>query len=77
MDWPNARKCFFILNLIILAITPLLLLSTLQSLLSVLDWFCAKGKGKGKAVPLQAWSGPDGSRKLRFPDYMATVQDGF
>jgi hypothetical protein len=25
---------------------------------------------KGKAVPLQAWSGPDGSRKLRFPDYM-------
>jgi hypothetical protein len=26
-----------------------------------------KGKGKGKAVPLQAWSGPEGSRKLRFP----------
>jgi hypothetical protein len=22
-----------------------------------------KGKGKGKAVPLQAWSGPQGSRK--------------
>jgi hypothetical protein len=22
------------------------------------------GKGKGKAVPLQAWSGPEGSRKL-------------
>jgi hypothetical protein len=22
-------------------------------------------KGKGKAVPLQAWSGPEGSRKLR------------
>jgi len=22
---------------------------------------------KGKAVPLQAWSGPEGSRKLRFP----------
>ena len=22
-------------------------------------------KGKGKAVPLQAWSGPQGSRKLR------------
>ena len=31
---------------------------------------------KGKAVPLQAWSGPEGSRKLGFPDYMATVQDG-
>jgi len=27
-------------------------------------------KGKGKAVPLQASSGPEGSRKLRFPDYM-------
>jgi predicted transcriptional regulator len=31
---------------------------------------------KGKAVPLQAWSGPVGSRKLRFPDYMTTAQDG-
>ena len=26
----------------------------------------------GKAVPLQAWS----SRKLRFPDFMTTAQDG-
>ena len=31
---------------------------------------------KGKAVPLEAWSGPEGSRKLRFPDYMTTSQDG-
>jgi hypothetical protein len=31
---------------------------------------------KGKAVPLQAWSGPEGSRKLRFPDYITTAQDG-
>jgi hypothetical protein len=31
---------------------------------------------KGKAVPLQAWSGPEGSKKLRFPDYMTTAQDG-
>jgi hypothetical protein len=30
----------------------------------------------GKAVPLQAWSCPEGSRKLRFPVYMTTVQDG-
>ena len=28
-------------------------------------------KGKGKAVTLQAWSGPEGSRKLRFLDYKA------
>jgi len=30
---------------------------------------------KGKAVPLQAWSGPEGSRKLRFPDFVTTAQD--
>jgi len=29
-------------------------------------------KGKGKAVPLQAWTGPEGSRKLRFPDFVTT-----
>jgi len=31
---------------------------------------------KGKAVPLQAWSDPEGSRKLRYPDFMTTTQDG-
>ena len=30
---------------------------------------------KGKAVLLQAWSGPEGSRKLSFPDFMTTAQD--
>jgi len=29
---------------------------------------------KGKAVPLQAWSGPESSRKLRFPDFMTIAQ---
>ena len=33
-------------------------------------------KGNGKAVPLQAWGGPEGSRELRFPDFMTTAQDG-
>ena len=33
-------------------------------------------RSEGKAVPLQAWSGPDGSRKLRFRDFMTTAQDG-
>jgi hypothetical protein len=28
-----------------------------------------KGKGKGKEIPLQAWTGPEGSRKLRFPNF--------
>jgi len=31
---------------------------------------------KGKAPPLQAWCGPEGSRNLRFPDYVTTAQDG-
>jgi len=30
---------------------------------------------KGKSVQLQAWSGPECSRKLRFPDFMTTAQD--
>ena len=34
------------------------------------------GKCKGKAVPLQAWTGPEGSRNLRFPDFVTTAQDG-
>ena len=33
-------------------------------------------KGKGKAVPLQAWTDPEGSRKFRFPDYVTMVHDG-
>jgi len=33
-------------------------------------------KNLHKAVPLQAWSGPEGSRKLRFLDFMTTAQDG-
>jgi len=26
-------------------------------------------KHKGKAIPLQAWTGPEGSRRLRPPDF--------
>ena len=29
------------------------------------------GKGKGKAIPLQAWTGSEGSRRLRLPDFNA------
>jgi len=32
--------------------------------------------GKGKAVPLQARMGPEGSRKIRFPHFVTTAQDG-
>ena len=31
---------------------------------------------KGKSVPLQARSGPQGSRKLRISDYMTKAQNG-
>ena len=29
-------------------------------------------KGAGKAIQLQAWTGPEGSRRLRFPDFKTT-----
>jgi hypothetical protein len=32
------------------------------------DIFCIK-KVKGKAVPLQAWTGLEGSRRTRLPDF--------
>ena len=38
--------------------------------------FVDENEGEGKSVPLQAWSGPEGSRKLRFPDFMTTAQEG-
>jgi len=31
--------------------------------------FTTKGKRKGKAIPLQAWTGPEGSRRLRLQDF--------
>jgi hypothetical protein len=33
-----------------------------------------KVKVKGKAIPLQAWKGPEGSRRLRFPDLSVKVK---
>jgi hypothetical protein len=29
--------------------------------------------GKGKAIPLQTWTGPEGSRRLRFPDFKTQI----
>jgi len=31
---------------------------------------------KIKQFPFQAWSGPEGYRKLKFPDFTKTAQDG-
>jgi hypothetical protein len=30
-----------------------------------------KGKGKGKAIPLEAWTSPEASRRLRLTDFKA------
>jgi len=29
-----------------------------------------KGKGKSKAIPLQAWTGTEGSRRVRLSEYL-------
>jgi len=31
--------------------------------------FLGGGKGKGKAISLQAWTGPESYRRLRLPDF--------
>jgi hypothetical protein len=44
----------------------------LQQVFALLSCFAvyvgSKGTGKGKAMTLQAWTGPEGSRKFRLPD---------
>jgi len=46
----------------------------------VLYIYCARSSSmyivKCKAVPLQACSGPEGSRKVRFSDFVTTTQNG-
>jgi len=27
-------------------------------------------KGKGKTIPVKGWTGPEGSKRLRLPDFM-------
>jgi len=31
---------------------------------------------KGKAIPLQAWTGPEGSRTLGLPDFLTISHEG-
>jgi len=37
----------------------------------IYDLWCSKSPHipKGKAIPLQAWTGPEGSKRLRLPDF--------
>jgi len=37
---------------------------------------CFIDSNKSKAIPLQAWSGSEGSRKLTFPDFMTSALEG-
>jgi len=35
-----------------------------------------KAKGKRRAIPIQVWTGPEGSRKLRIPDLEQSPHEG-
>ena len=51
---------------------PLALLFPCALLLNVGGLLCIElstTKKKGKAIPLQAWTGPEGSSRLRLPDF--------
>jgi hypothetical protein len=65
--WPKTVNSLLLGTYFRLAVENLILVSLTASV--------ARFGVKGKAVPLQAWSGPEGSRKLRFPDFMAAAQD--
>jgi len=49
-------------------------LATFRDNLSVPILFIKRDKDK--AVSLEAWTGREGSRKLRFPDFLTKAQDG-
>jgi hypothetical protein len=59
-------------------LSPICLLSVGRFRMILQDWLFpwTTFTSKGKAVLLRAWSGPQGFRKLRFPDFMTTAQDG-
>jgi len=40
-----------------------------EVLTKMTEEYCLLGYVKGKAIPLQAWTGPEGSRRLRLPDF--------
>jgi hypothetical protein len=41
-----------------------------------IGYHSSSSSSSSKAVPLEAWSGPEGSRKLRFLDFMTRAQEG-
>ena len=70
---------FYFTQLLYWVFCMILAMNNLTGLFCNVEAVCllwGTSKQKDKAVPLQAWSGPEGSRKLRFPDFMTTAQDG-
>jgi len=43
--------------------------NSIYLLYSIIYYLVLNVKSKGKAIPLQAWTGPEGSSKLRLPDF--------
>jgi hypothetical protein len=72
LDWYFALSIVKWTQLHVLTALGRLFFQVMSSALFVVKYWCKKGK----AVPLQAWTGPEGSRKLRFPDFVTTAQDG-
>ena len=57
----------------------LLMLSTLffhKGLCPPQDHFSSDVKGKSKVIPLQAWRVPEGSRRLRIPEFQESTYEG-
>jgi hypothetical protein len=46
----------------------------LASALFVGAVYVGNGKAKGTAIPLQAWTGPEGFRRSRLPDFKTIGQ---
>jgi hypothetical protein len=41
--------------------------------IKIISFLPSASKSKGKAIPLQAWTSPEGSRRLRLPDFEKVV----
>ena len=53
-----------------------LLIVQCENVRGIFDPYHVFNFSKGKSVPLQAWTGPEDSRKLRLPDFVTMAQDG-
>ena len=69
-------RCLLIGLLVVMSVVVVLVLLLISdSTPHILDPNTISIVRQSKAIPIQAWSGPEGSRKSRFPDYMTTAQD--